>query len=184
MMIKAKEILFCLLMLLPLPLLAEGGGTEVTRYTREGNKIVFHAADGSALSLHVLAADMVKVWFDPTATFTRRNPSFAVVNEQPDSSLTFDLHEESNAWELFTPQLRIRMNKKPMQLQIFDKWQKLIFSDYQEQGHLADGSATSARKLLRSDEQFYGLGEKSGPLNRRGRSYTMWNSDRPCYSIS
>lgn len=183
-MIKAKEILFCLLMLLPLPLLAEGGGTEVTRYTREGNKIVFHAADGSALSLHVLAADMVKVWFDPTATFTRRNPSFAVVNEQPDSSLTFDLHEESNAWELFTPQLRIRMNKKPMQLQIFDKWQKLIFSDYQEQGHLADGSATSARKLLRSDEQFYGLGEKSGPLNRRGRSYTMWNSDRPCYSIS
>ena len=184
MMIKAKEVLFCLLMLLPLPLLAEGGGTEVTRYTREGNKIVFHAADGSALSLHVLAADMVKVWFDPTATFTRRNPSFAVVNEQPDSSLTFDLHEESNAWELFTPQLRIRMNKKPMQLQIFDKWQKLIFSDYQEQGHLADGSATSARKLLRSDEQFYGLGEKSGPLNRRGRSYTMWNSDRPCYSIS
>ena len=184
MMIKAKEILFCLLMLLPLPLLAEGGGTEVTRYTREGNKIVFHAADGSALSLHVLAADMVKVWFDPTATFTRRNPSFAVVNEQPDSSLTFDLHEESNAWELFTPQLRIRMNKKPMQLQIFDKWQKLIFSDYQEQGHLADGSATSARKLLRGDEQFYGLGEKSGPLNRRGRSYTMWNSDRPCYSIS
>ena len=184
MMLKAKEILFCLLMLLPLPLLAEGGGTEVTRYTREGNKIVFHAADGSALSLHVLAADMVKVWFDPTATFTRRNPSFAVVNEQPDSSLTFDLHEESNAWELFTPQLRIRMNKKPMQLQIFDKWQKLIFSDYQEQGHLADGSATSARKLLRSDEQFYGLGEKSGPLNRRGRSYTMWNSDRPCYSIS
>lgn len=184
MMRKAKEIIFCLLMLLPLPLLAVGEGTEVTGYTREGNKVVFHAADGSALSLHVLAADMVKVWFDPTATFTRRNPSFAVVNEQPDSSLTFDLHEESNAWELFTPQLRIRMNKKPMQLQIFDKWQKLIFSDYQEQGHLADGSATSARKLLRSDEQFYGLGEKSGPLNRRGRSYTMWNSDRPCYSIS
>lgn len=180
----AKTILLSLLVLLHLQLRAAGEGTEVIRYTRKGNNVVFHAADGSALSLDVLAADMVKIWYDPSAAFRRRNPSFAVVNEAPDSSLSFELHEESNAWELFTPLLRIRLNKKPMQLQIFDKWQKLIFSDYMEKGHVADGEATKAHKLLRSDEQFYGLGEKSGPLNRRGRSYTMWNSDRPCYSAT
>jgi len=180
----AKEIIFCLLMMLPLQLWASGEGTEVTRYTREGNRVVFHAADGSALSLDILAADMVKVWYDPSATFTRRNPSFAVVNETPDTTLTFDIHEEGSAWELFTLLLRIRLNKKPMQLQIFDKWQKLIFSDYMDKGHEADGELTKACKLLRGDEQFFGLGEKSGPLNRRGRSYTMWNSDRPCYSTT
>ncbi len=72
-----------------------------------------------------------------------------------------------------------------MQLQIFDKWQKLLFSDYKEIGHVSDSTAKKAYKVLRDDEQFFGLGEKAGPLNRRGREYKMWNSDRPpCYSVN
>src|SRR3970282_1806378 len=39
-------------------------------------------------------------------------------------------------------------------------------------------------KTLKSDEQFFGLGEKAGSLNRRGKSYKMWNSDQPCYGVN
>ena len=38
-------------------------------------------------------------------------------------------------------------------------------------------------ELLRRDEHFFGLGEKTGKLDRRGESYKMWNSDKPCYSV-
>ena len=33
-------------------------------------------------------------------------------------------------------------------------------------------------------EFFMGLGEKTGPINRRGNAYTMWNSDVPAYSLN
>jgi alpha-glucosidase len=38
-------------------------------------------------------------------------------------------------------------------------------------------------KVLRRDEHFFGLGEKAGKMDRRGESYKMWNSDKPCYSV-
>lgn len=46
-------------------------------------------------------------------------------------------------------------------------------------------SVTAAQieyKTLRRDEHFFGLGEKTGKLDRRGEAYKMWNSDKPCYS--
>lgn len=33
-------------------------------------------------------------------------------------------------------------------------------------------------------ERFYGFGEKTGPLNKRGRSMRFWNSDNPAYGPS
>lgn len=30
----------------------------------------------------------------------------------------------------------------------------------------------------------FGLGEKTGKLDRRGETYKMWNSDRPCYGVA
>jgi len=181
---KARQ-LFLWLLLMPMLLRAEpGNGPTVTSYTKDGNGVVFHATDGAKLSLAILSSDVIRIWYDPVGTFRRNNPSFAIVNEQLEAPSEITVHEETSAYEFFTPTLRIRLNKNPMQLQIFDKWQKLIFSDYQEKGHVSDSTVKKAYKLLRSDELFFGLGEKSGPLNRRGRSYTMWNSDRPCYSTT
>lgn len=34
-----------------------------------------------------------------------------------------------------------------------------------------------ARKRVAPDERFYGLGDKPGPLEKRGHSYVMWNTD-------
>ncbi len=157
---------------------------ECTSYTIHGNRIVFHCTDGSALSLSLCSQSVVKVWFDPAGEFVRTNESFAVIREQLAETGEIRVNDEPACYELFTPKLRIRVNKDPMQLQIFDKWQKLLFSDYREKGHVADSSAVKAYKVLRSDERFFGLGEKTGPLDRRGRAYKMWNSDRPCYSVT
>src|SRR5690554_2604639 len=157
---------------------------EATTYTKDGNRIVFNADDGSKLSLDFLSSSVVKVWFDPDGTFTRDNESFAVVNEELEDTGEINVNDEPSSYEIYTSKLRVRLNKKPMQLQVFDKWQKLLFSDFKEIGHVSDSTAKKAYKMLRPDEQFFGLGEKAGPLNRRGREYKMWNSDRPCYSTT
>ena len=92
------------------------------------------------------------------------------------------MDEQNACYEIFTPKLRIRVNKSPFNLQIFDKYQKLLFSDYADKGHISNGQRKLEYKTLRRDEHFFGLGEKTGKLDRRGEAYKMWNSDKPCYS--
>lgn len=157
---------------------------ECTSYTKKGNQVIFNCKDGSKLSLTINSNAVVKIWYDKSGKLTRSNPSFAVVNDKLENMGEVNVNEETSAYEIFTSKLRIRINKNPMQLQIFDKYQKLIFSDFKDQGHVSDAKAVKAYKVLRNDEQFFGLGEKTGTLNRRGKNYKMWNSDKPCYSVT
>src|SRR5215218_8613432 len=40
-----------------------------------------------------------------------------------------------------------------------------------------DGNKFTLRKAMPVGEQYYGLGDKTGPFNRRGASYVHWNTD-------
>ena len=153
-------------------------------FTRNGRTVVFHLADSSAIQLQLCSQSIVRVWFSPTGVFQRNNPSFAVINENIEDVGTINVDEQSSAYEIFTAKLRIRVNKYPFNLQIFDKYQKLLFSDYKDRGHISEGSRKASYKMLRRDEHFFGLGEKTGKLDRRGESYKMWNSDKPCYGVA
>ena len=106
-----------------------------------------------------------------------------MINEELEEVGTIHVDEQAACYEIFTPKLRIRVNKSPMSLQIFDKYQKLLFSDYADKGHVSEGTKKVEYKVLRRDEHFFGLGEKAGKMDRRGESYKMWNSDKPCYSV-
>nr|WP_314898099.1 TIM-barrel domain-containing protein [uncultured Flavobacterium sp.] len=148
------------------------------------NKVIFNCENNAKVSLQFCSGQVVKIWVSADGTFKRLNESFAVVNEDLGWSGKVNVNEETSAYEIFTEQLRIRINKAPFQLQIFDKYQKMLFSDYNEKGFVKNNSRISSYKTLRSDEQFFGLGEKAGSLNRRGKSYKMWNSDQPCYGVN
>ncbi|MET0463409.1 MAG: glycoside hydrolase family 31 protein [Chitinophagaceae bacterium] len=150
-------------------------------YKIDGNSVVFDC-DNAKVLLKVCSGSMLKVWYDPKGNFKRANESFAVINEDIDNAGKLQLEERPESYDIFTAQLRIRVDKAPFRIQVFDKYQKLLMGDHPQKGLQHDSSKLIANKTLRSDEQFFGLGEKAGPLNRRGRSYTMWNSDKPCYS--
>lgn len=157
------------------------GPGNCSSYAIAGNVITFNCSNNKKVSLKLCSSGVVKVWYSPGGDFKRSNPSFAVVNEELEAIPGIKVEEQAQSYEIFTSKLRIRINKNPFQLQLFDKYQKLLLSDYKNQGLLSDSSGIIAYKSLRADEQFFGLGEKSGPFNKRGRSYKMWNSDKPCY---
>lgn len=153
-------------------------------YEIAGNQVVFNCENNAKVMLQLCSGEVLKVWISTDGAFKRNNESFAVINEKLTDVGNVNVNDEAAAYEIFTDQLRIRVNKSPFKLQIFDKYQKLLFSDYNEKGFVKEGSRIATYKTLRSDEQFFGLGEKAGPVNRRGRSYKMWNSDNPCYGVN
>ena len=157
---------------------------ECLSYSVKGSEITFNCEDSAKVRLKLANSSIVKVWYAPEGKFQRDNESFAVVNENLGQVNDIQVNESASAYEIFTGPLRIRVNRKPFQLQIFDKWQKLLFEGYQAQGFQYSGSEVKAVSLLRDDEHFFGLGEKTGSLDRRGQTYEMWNSDKPCYGVN
>ena len=176
---KLLVFVFCLIT----PLIHAGDVTgNCVSYTQDGRCVNFTLNDGSAIQLRLCSPSVIRIWNSPDGKFDRGNASFAVVNEDLQDIGDLIVNEQNACYEIFTEKLRIRVNKAPFNLQIFDKYQKLLFSDHADKGHVSDGKRKAEYKTLRRDEHFFGLGEKTGKLDRRGETYKMWNSDKPCYS--
>lgn len=71
---------------------------------------------------------------------------------------------------------------KPANQEI-DKYTQAEIEQLKQEGHMPDTFDTSFKykvtKRIIGDEAFYGLGDKTGFLNKRGYEYIMWNSDNP-----
>lgn len=151
-------------------------------YTITANTVVFHCDSSRDIAIKICSPSLLKIRYTPPGQPVNPNGSFAVVKEDVDAPASVTVEESAQAFELFTDRLRIRINKSPFNLQLFDKYQKLLLGDHADKGLINEGRKIASYKTLRADEHFFGLGEKAGPLDRRGRQYKMWNSDKPCYA--
>ncbi|MCL8008340.1 glycoside hydrolase family 31 protein [Gelidibacter japonicus] len=156
----------------------------ITNAFSQNNKAVFSFDSGAQMSLDFLSSKNIKFWFSPNGEFKKNNPSFAVIKEDFDPGFSINLNESTANYEIFTADLRVIITKSPFKIQIFNKYQKLILGDLDDRSYVVNGTEIKTHKTLRNDEHFFGLGEKTGTLDRRGKSYTMWNSDKPCYSVT
>jgi alpha-glucosidase len=101
--------------------------------------------------------------------------SYAVIR-QPEGKFT-SVKEFSDHWELSTDSLRVRIIKQPFRILFETLSGKVISEDYAGLPLTWLGDEVTTYKKMFPDEKFIGLGEKTGPLNRRGNSYTNWNTD-------
>lgn len=64
-----------------------------------------------------------------------------------------------------------------------DEYTKAEIEQVKQEGHMPDTFDDNIKykvtKKIFGDEAFYGLGDKTGFLNKRGYEYIMWNSDNP-----
>ena len=98
------------------------------------------------------------------------NTSFAVLDTALHSAIR--ITAEKNGFS--TGKLHVSMGAH-MQLTVKDNEGRLLQQDAAPILHQADGFRVY--KALKDDEHFFGLGDKPGPLDRRGQFFTMWNTD-------
>jgi alpha-glucosidase len=72
---------------------------------------------------------------------------------------------------------RVEFNLLTCKLNIYTSSGQEILVDDAGLGVLIDGTSITTHKKLFPDERFIGLGEKTGPLDRRGKGYQHWNTD-------
>jgi alpha-glucosidase len=66
---------------------------------------------------------------------------------------------------------------KPLRIAFETTAGVVINEDEPAFGTMWIGEEVTTYKKIVEDEKFIGLGEKTGPLNRRGEGYTNWNTD-------
>ena len=153
---------------------------------RQGNTVTF-ANRQAVVAISVVSPEIVRVRFSPTAKLGRDH-SYAVVSRDfadPHPAIT----STASMTTMTTTALRVSVRHRPFRVAVFSAQGESLDEDDPAMGTAVSGAASRVYKRLRPDEQVYGLGEKSGKLNRRGKmlggySFTMWNSDTYGYDAS
>ena len=103
--------------------------------------------------------------------------SWAVPKTVRDTSVPVEQTRSSNSAGFRSKALRVTIERNPMRLVISDRDGNVISAD--ARGHATSFQQGSFRmwKELAADEHFFGLGDKTGPLDRRGETFSMWNTD-------
>lgn len=71
----------------------------------------------------------------------------------------------------------MRAHLSPFRLAFYDRMGRLISKDADNQAMSWNGVRVRCWKWLPPDEHYFGLGEKSSTLDKRGHAYVMWNMD-------
>jgi alpha-glucosidase len=96
----------------------------------------------------------------------------------PDTTLV--PQEQGQRLALETTHLRVEIDRETGDVAFFDRARRPLLVDHG--GQSSDAQRRALRARLRPEERCYGLGEKTGPLDQRGRRLQMWTTDPlfPC----
>jgi alpha-glucosidase len=154
--------------------------------SRQGNALRFENAQAVAV-VTALSAEVVRVRVTPAGREGRDHSYAIVARDLGDPGATFSIEAARSV--LSTGALRVSITHAPFRVSFATRAGQSLDEDDARGTAIAANGATRIWKRLRDDEQVYGLGEKIGPLNKRGwklggYSFTMWNSDTFGYDNS
>ncbi|HTE34407.1 MAG TPA: TIM-barrel domain-containing protein, partial [Chryseolinea sp.] len=106
--------------------------------------------------------------------------SYAVVALPAPTSM--NIVDHADHLEVKTSAVILKISKSPVRFTFQTTDYRIINEDEPAFGTSWNGEQVSTYKKLQAGERFVGLGEKTGPLDRRGAGYQNWNTDAFSYN--
>lgn len=101
--------------------------------------------------------------------------SYAITT--PPSKTEHQFFESNEQYVIQTEKIKVLISKTPLRIQFLTLQGQIIHQEHPSFGTGWFGNEVASYKSIQPNEIFVGLGEKTGNLNRRGSSYTHWNTD-------
>lgn len=171
---------------------------QLTGYENNDQTITLNYEEGAPLTLKVLNGEIIRVFEDHGVS----SNSYAIEGNKQRKT-KYEVEDKGDHVEVTTSGLIVKAydNRK---LDVYDSEGNPLVIDYRgsrtplptdmddehrhtvmSEGHNVHAKAKAGNvnfeiiKSLSPDEQFYGLGGKTGFLNKRGYEYDNWNADNP-----
>src|SRR5580692_8916304 len=102
--------------------------------------------------------------------------SWAVPGDMRSRSVHVTVKQRADGVDFQTAALAVRIERSPLRLIVSDLAGHVISADAPTGAVNVVGAGFSLRKALNEKEHIFGLGDKTGPLDRRGQAFTLWNT--------
>lgn len=83
-----------------------------------------------------------------------------------------------------TKKLTITVHKSPLRIEFAASNGQVLNADDATQGMGWEEAKCRSHRTVAADEMFFGCGEKTSPLNKRGSKTTFWNTDDPNHTYA
>ena len=104
-----------------------------------------------------------------------KDSSWAVIEAPAPPALVIE--DAQDSVKLTSGNTLVRVKKTPLLIDFLDAAGNVIVADEPSLPMAWNGAQVHVWKKMPADESYFGLGDKAGPMNRRNRSFTMWNTD-------
>lgn len=147
--------------------------SKIKSFKKDGNSIYLDC-ENSKIIIQILKENLIRVRaIENEESF--KNYSFAVIKKTwPENNIR--LEDKSSYLKITTKSLSVRVKKSPLRIQFLNLNGEVINEDDPKMGINWQKDRIRCCKKL-ENENFYGLGEKTGSLNKKGHNFEMWNSD-------
>jgi len=114
----------------------------------------------------------IRVWHGDTLP---EDASWAVLAAARHASVPVTVAESNDRFGFRTNLMLVEVDKRTLQVSISDSAGNLLQQDARPIRF--DSDAFRIYKSMPLDEHYFGLGDKTGPLDRRNQAFTLWNTD-------
>jgi alpha-glucosidase len=101
--------------------------------------------------------------------------SWAVLQSARRSSVAVTADADADHFGFRTHALVVEVNKQTLELEVRDLSGNILQQDARPIRF--DGDSFRIYRTMPLDEHYFGLGDKTGPLDRRNEAFTLWNTD-------
>ncbi|MFQ6617456.1 MAG: TIM-barrel domain-containing protein, partial [Fidelibacterota bacterium] len=145
---------------------------DYSNHVVQDNTVLF-TCGSTAVSIQLYRDDIVRVSLFPSGNI-QDDTSFVVVNRSwPE--VDFEVYESADEINIKTDSMIVTAQKRPFRLSFYDGAGRLILKERDEGGLGWEGELNYAYFQQGDDPHYYGFGEKSIPLDRRGYSFRIFN---------
>jgi len=138
--------------------------------------------DGVRLEISAPKADIIRVRAG-RATLPE-DASWAVSQAVRAQHVPLDVTEEAGRVSLRTAMLSVELDPATLALTVRDAAGHIVLADAPGDALSFQGDGFRLRKAMPQDAHYFGLGDKTGSLDRRGSAYTLWNTDAYGYGTA
>ena len=183
--LRTRSVLLpgCVFFLIASPVLSKGQTDSAVTALIQLNRVTSSSAlpngidlrDGDAhMQIIALRDDVVRVRVSPSSDLAE-DASWAVLKGARQSRVAVAPDNAPDAVGFHTQVLTVSINRQTFALTISDRNGTVLQKDVRPIEFY--GESFRVYKAMPLDEHYFGLGDKPGPLDRRGQAFTMWNTD-------
>ncbi|WP_263355195.1 glycoside hydrolase family 31 protein [Acidicapsa acidisoli] len=121
-----------------------------------------------------LRDDVLRVTYARGTSFPE-DASWAVLATARHSAVPVTMETNADHFGFRTRALAVEIDRSTLQLVVRDLSDAVLQQDARPVRF--DGDAFRVYKSMPRDEHYFGLGDKTGPLDRRNEAFTLWNTD-------